>query len=112
MTHKIKSYKIIHSKKVWAQKKNGMFGWMMRKSTEYVCSAVSNIGRQEVPPDLINQRSEKVGVFDEGSDKELMGSSVHMYTSDNLPGFSGEGLLGAETNERESLCEGENAGLD
>ena len=109
----MKSDKVVHSKKVWGPRKNGMFGWMVKKNIEYKCRAKDTTERPEFLPGSSDTLGKNVGVFDVGPDRELMGASVHMYSREYLPGLSGMGQVqGADANKSESFCEGEKSDLD
>ena len=85
-----------------------MFGWMVKRTTVYKCSAMATVDEPDFQPD---KNSEKVSDVGTGPDSNLGGANVHMYSSTSLPGISGMGQ-GVVTKMSEILVKGEKSGMD
>ena len=106
MIHDVKGTKIVDSTKVWTKKKNGLFGYEVKKKVRYVCQ---NIGVAK-PAGLECQDSRVAksnDVFqDTGGGKqtisyEALGGQTNK--AGNLLGVCGADYRQADSNERESL---------
>ena len=111
MTHNVKGSKIPGSRKAWAKRKDGTFGWIHKKTIKYVCSLAEKGGvsnSEKIQSD--NRGSALQGEWDNiqnGVASEISECSIRP----NL-GISERGIPGAGANLESENVEIMRKGLD